>query len=115
MFTAILGPHVRRAGRPDAAAHPGTSRAWRPLRDGFGEAASDVAASSLEAFACIGTSGINSPPALRSRASIEIGGQTDEKYPTMDRGVSPFLGGELGSFGRLLKTTNHREKHDHKK
>ena|ERR1700722_13224615 len=111
MFTETVGPDVCGAGGPDAATHPGTSGAGRPLRDGPGEAVPDVAAGGIEAFARAGAGGVDTPPALRARASIETGGEADAKRPAMDRGVSPFLGEEPGSPRRLLKTTaNHGEK-----
>ena len=43
--------------------------------------------------------------------SLEIGGRADEAGFAMDRGVSPILGREPGSFGRVSeRTANQGEK-----
>ena len=95
MFTAIVEPHVCRAGRSDAPAHPRASRARRPLRHRSGAAVFHVVAGGLEAFAHPGKCRTGQPPPSRSRAFAEIGGQADERGAAMDRGVSQVLGRKL--------------------
>src|SRR5215813_4749591 len=102
MFTTIVEQYICGAGGSDAKADFGTARKRGSVRDGFGEAASDVVAGGFQTFACAGTGGVDSPPTLWAGASIKAGRQADARRSKMDRGISAVLGGEFGSFGRLL-------------
>ena len=95
MFAEIAEPHLCRAGRSDAPAHPGASRSRRPLRHRSGATVFHVVAGGLETFARAGKRGLDSPAEAWKGAFVKIARRADEGSAAMDRGVSQILGGEL--------------------